>query len=597
MLILNKQKVEKPIKPTYTESEQVCETKAPVPPGITESKRKLLLKRYHMFIKIKQPSKASMVSGILVIFSLWFSIFFPTLLTGQNTGDIDPELLGSRQNVAPVELDGRILFKVSGSSSFPALQRAATIMKRIEKAAKNPSVSADSVKIIPGEGRQLIYAGDEFIMNVYDIDAASEGLKPLILAELICDKIAKAINSYRFERSRPALVKKSIHALGAAILMTAILFLILWLTRRFRIRLEKRIQTGVSSLEDKSFRLIRSKQLWMAFRVFFKTLKIIIIIVIIAATLQYILGLFPATNRVANYILGLFMDPLTKMGKGFLGFLPSLAFLIVIYFVTRYLLRLIKLLFAGIQDGGIIISNFDPEWAMPTFKIMRLVVIVFALVVAFPYIPGSGTSAFKGISVFIGVLFSLGSSSFISNIIAGYSMTYRRAFKKGDRIQIGDVIGYVEDQKLLITRLRSVKNEEIVIPNSTMLSSNIVNYSTKARTAGLILHTTVGIGYETPWRQVDAMLKSAADRTEGLLKQPPPFVLKQSLGDFAVNYEINVYCDDASMIPFYYSLLHQNILDVFNENNVQIMTPAYEGDPEIPKVVPKDQWDTPLASG
>jgi small-conductance mechanosensitive channel len=440
----------------------------------------------------------------------------------------------------------------------------------------------------------IIFAGDEFIMNVYDFDAESEGITPYILAELISKKTISAIKSYRYERSRSALVKKSFHALGAAVLTASILLVLLWLTRRLRTGLEKRIQSGVSSLEDKSFRLIRSQNLWKAFRGFFKALKIIIFILIIAVFLQYILGLFPGTNRVADYTLGLFLDPLIKIGKGFVRFLPSLAFLIVIYFVTRYLLRLLKLLFTGIQDGGMKISSFDPEWAMPTYKILRVGVIVFALVIAFPYIPGSGTSAFKGISVFIGVLFSLGSSSFISNIIAGYSMTYRGAFRKGDRIKVGDVSGFVEEQKLLVTRLRSYKNEEIVIPNSTMLSSNIVNYSTKAKDIGLILHTMVGIGYETPWRQVDAMLKEAADRTEGLLKDPPPFVLKHSLGDFAVNYEINAYCNDAFNMYFIYNILHQNILDVFNENNVQIMTPAYEGDPEIPKVVPKDQWDVPL---
>jgi len=147
----------------------------------------------------------------------------------------------------------------------------------------------------------------------------------------------------------------------------------------------------------------------------------------------------------------------------------------------------------------------------------------------------------------------------------------------------------------MVTRLRTQKNEEIVIPNSILLNSQITNFSRKAKDLGLILHTTVGIGYETPWRQVDAMLKLAADRTEGLLKEPKPYVLKQSLGDFAVTYEINAYCRDATKVQYYYSILHQNILDVFNENNVQIMTPAYEGDPEVPKVVPRDQWDTPLA--
>ncbi|MBL0005984.1 MAG: mechanosensitive ion channel [Saprospiraceae bacterium] len=209
--------------------------------------------------------------------------------------------------------------------------------------------------------------------------------------------------------------------------------------------------------------------------------------------------------------------------------------------------------------------------------------------------PGSSSGAFQGISVFLGVLFSLGSSSFISNVVAGYSMTYRRAFKKGDRIQVNDMNGYVEEQSLMVTRLRSVKNEEIVIPNSIMLSSSLTNFSVRAKTMGLIIHTTVGIGYETPWRQVEAMLKEAADRTEGLLKDPPPFVLQKELGDFAIVYEINAYCNDVNKMYLYYNALHQNILDLFNENNIQIMTPAYEGDPDTPKVVPKEQWNTPLA--
>jgi small-conductance mechanosensitive channel len=175
-------------------------------------------------------------------------------------------------------------------------------------------------------------------------------------------------------------------------------------------------------------------------------------------------------------------------------------------------------------------------------------------------------------------------------------MTYRRAFKKGDLIKAGEHIGFVEEQQILVTRLRSFKNEEIVIPSSVLLNSNILNYSRRTKESGVILHTKVGIGYETPWRQVDAMLRLAAERTGGLLKEPAPFVLKESLGDFAVNYEINAYCHDTSNILFIYNSLHQNILDVFNENDVQIMTPAYMKDPEIPKVVPKDKWNIPLKS-
>jgi small-conductance mechanosensitive channel len=208
----------------------------------------------------------------------------------------------------------------------------------------------------------------------------------------------------------------------------------------------------------------------------------------------------------------------------------------------------------------------------------------------YPHVPGSESPAFKGISIFLGVLFSLGSSSAISNIIAGYTMTYRRAFKVGERIKVDDITGDVTDIRLLVTHLRTIKNEEIIIPNSKILNSDIVNYTTYARERGLILHTTVGIGYEVPWRQVEAMLMLAAERTPRILKDPKPFVLQKSLGDFAVTYELNVYIDDPHGMAQIYSELHKNVLDAFNEYGVQIMTPAYEGDPDQLKVVPKDQW-------
>jgi small-conductance mechanosensitive channel len=205
------------------------------------------------------------------------------------------------------------------------------------------------------------------------------------------------------------------------------------------------------------------------------------------------------------------------------------------------------------------------------------------VVVAYPYIPGSRSAAFQGVSIFIGVIFSLGSSSLIANLIAGYSMTYRRAFRVGDRIQVGDVTGDVMESGLMVTRIRTVKNEEVVVPNSTILSNHIVNYSTLAKQEGLILYTTVGIGYETPWRQVEAMLIMAAERTPGLRKEPPPFVRQTNLGDFCVTYEINAHCDDPQAMARLYTDLHRNILDVFNEYGVQIMTPAYESDPEQPR--------------
>ncbi|MFZ4463965.1 MAG: mechanosensitive ion channel family protein [Bacteroidales bacterium] len=524
----------------------------------------------------------------------WFNLFLPICVNAQTASDIENEFSDENQLVAPVKVDGKVLFKVRGISSYTADQRALAISTRIIKVAADTTITTDSLKILADKDLHQIFCGETLIMNVYEMDAKLEKISRGMLAEAKKNKIIETIKSYRNDRSVDSLVSKSVHALIAAALLILIMIGLLWLIKKINIRIQERYKTSINSVDDKSFNLIKSDQLWKAFQIVFRTLKVIIIVVVLAVFLQYILSLFPWTNNIAAYTLELILNPILIITKNFVKFLPSLAFLVVIFIITRYLLKLIKLFFTGIGQGAIEIKDFDPDWAIPTYNILRIVIIAFAVIIAYPYIPGSESMAFKGVSVFIGLLFSLGSSSFISNVIAGYSLTYRGAYKIGDRIKVGETVGIVIEQKLLATRLRSLKNEVIIIPNFVLLNSNIVNYNSKAKELGLILHTTVGIGYETPWRQVDAMLKLAADRTSGLLKKPEPFVLKQSLGDFAVNYEINAYCNDVPNIQFHYNELHQHILDVFNENNVQIMTPAYEDDPEIPKVVPKDQWNTPL---
>jgi small-conductance mechanosensitive channel len=284
------------------------------------------------------------------------------------------------------------------------------------------------------------------------------------------------------------------------------------------------------------------------------------------------------------------------MGRELLAQIPNLIFLVIVVVLARWMIRLIRLFFDAVDRGSVSLSGFEPDWAKPTYKIVRLVIIAFAVVVAYPYIPGSSTAAFKGVSLFAGVVLSLGSSSIISNLLAGFTMTYRRTFRVGDRVRIGDVVGDVLDIRLQVTHVRTPKNEEVVVPNSVILGSAVTNYSSLAGSRGLILHTTVGIGYETPWRQVEAMLVLAAERTPGMLREPAPFVLQRALGDFCITYELNAFCDRADRMAFLYAGLHRSILDVFNEYGVQIMTPAYEGDPEQPKVVPREQWYTAPAA-
>jgi small-conductance mechanosensitive channel len=423
-----------------------------------------------------------------------------------------------------------------------------------------------------------------------DADARVEGVERRVLAQAYAARIGDAIDTFRRDRRADVLARHALSALGGAIVLGLVLWFAHWIVRRLQDTLRRRYQARVQDVHIQSFQIVRAEQLWRLLSALLRLGWAIVVLVGVYVYLQNVLPRFPWTRSIGNRLSAIVVDPLRTMATGVISEIPDIVFLVILVLVTRYLLKLIRLFFGSVAGGTVTLANFDPDWAWPTYRLLRLLVIAFAVVVAYPYIPGSGSDAFKGVSLLIGVIFSLGSSSLISNAIAGYSMTYRRAFRVGDRVKIGEHVGNVEQMRLMVTHLRTPKNEEIVVPNSVILSTEVVNYSTLARDHGLILHTTVGIGYETPWRQVEAMLLDAAARTPGLMQQPQPFVLQKALGDFCVTYEVNVYCSDPQAMARLYTALHQNILDIFNEYGVQIMTPAYEGDPEEPKVVPKSKW-------
>jgi small-conductance mechanosensitive channel len=507
--------------------------------------------------------------------------------TSSITSEIDATTDVAR---AAVTLDGEVLFRVHGVTAYPAEQRAHTIGERIKAIAADRSVSTNTLRVVEAGDRSNLLAGDRVVVSVFDADAKLEGVSRQQLVEVIRRKVAEAIASYRHDRSARVLWVNTVYALSATLAAALLLFALRRAFRRLDSVTERRFKPRIEVLELRSRQLIQAQQLRAMLDGLIKTLRVLSVLVIVYVYLNLVLGLYPWTRPLAQRLFSIVLDPVRTMGTALLVALPNLVFIALLMIVTRYALKLIRLFFAGIDQATITVSSFDREWAWPTYKIVRLLVILLSIVVAYPYIPGSESEAFKGISIFLGVIFSLGSSSFISNMIAGYTMIYRRAYKVGDRILVNDISGDVVEMRLLVTHLRTIKNEEIVVPNSLILNSHVINYSTLAKSRGLILHTTVGIGYETSWRQVETMLRLAAERTPGLLKEPPPFVLQKSLGDFAVTYELNVYCDNPQGMAQLYTALHQNILDAFNEYGVQIMTPAYEGDPEAPKVVPRDQW-------
>jgi len=493
-------------------------------------------------------------------------------------------------DLAAVTLDGEVLFQVPGVTAYPAAERAQAIRQRIEAIAADRSIAIDSLRVVEMEDRSKIVADDRLVVAFVEFDAAAEGISRQILAEQARIRIAAAIASYRKERSPRVLLIRTAYALGATVGFVLLLLLFRGAFQRLDALAERRLRFHVKRLEARSHQLIQAQQLIRAVHGLLKFLGILSVLAAAYVYAHLVLSLYPWTRPMAMRLFEMLLNPFGAVVMGILDALPNLAFVAIVAVVTRYVLKVMRLYFSGLGHGTIALAGFDREWALPTYKIARWLIIAFALVVAYPYIPGSGSEAFKGVSIFLGVVISLGSSSVIANLIAGYAMIYRRAFKVGDRILVKDLTGDVTDIRLMVTHLRTVKNEEIVVPNSEILNSYVINYSTLARSRGLILHTTVGIGYETPWRQVEAMLRLAAERTPGLLKEPAPFVLQKSLGDFAVTYELNAYCDDPTRMAPLYTSIHQNVLDVFNEHGVQIMTPAYEGDPDVPKVVRKDQW-------
>ena len=254
---------------------------------------------------------------------------------------------------------------------------------------------------------------------------------------------------------------------------------------------------------------------------------------------------------------------------------PKFSFIAVIVVVAYYVVKFVKFIFAEIAKETITLPGFYSEWAEPTYKIARFLILAFTLAVVFPYLPGSKSPAFQGVSIFLGLLLSLGSSSAVANVVAGIVLTYTRALKVGDRIQIGETVGDVTEKTLMVTRIRTIKNVDIAIPNAMVLNSHILNFSSSANAQGLILHTSVTIGYDAPWRQIHQLLRDAADATSKILKDPKPFVLQTSLDDFYVSYQLNAYTDQSAVMTRTNSDLHQNIQDKFNEAGVEIMSPHY----------------------
>ena len=428
-----------------------------------------------------------------------------------------------------------------------------------------------------------------FLLLPGDVDPARGGTLDELAART-ARVLELALVEARDQRRPTVIVEGMLRAIG----LTAGLLLVFGLTRSLRRRLEAlAIETAKprsAAFQFRGFHFLEGDAVYVATR---RVIRLVTWGVYVFASyfwLSFVLRGFPYTRPWGEQLNGFLLDLGRTVFLAIVGAVPGLVFVVVIVLVTRFLVRLVRLFFAAVEEGRVDVPDTVREVAVPTRKVATVVVWIFALIMAYPYLPGSQSEAFKGVSVLVGLMVSLGSTALVGQVVSGFMLMYSRSVRAGDYVRAGDVEGWVTTLGLMTTRVRSIKGEEIVIPKGTLAGMVIKHYSRTADPNGLVVHTGVTIGYDTPWRQVEGLLLLAAERTPGLKREPLPWVLKRALTDFYVDYELNAYIEDPNKRIPVLSALHASVLDTFNEYGVQITSPNYVSDPETVKVVPREKW-------
>ncbi|MEQ1796181.1 MAG: mechanosensitive ion channel domain-containing protein [Nitrospira sp.] len=477
---------------------------------------------------------------------------------------------------APVVFADETLFTLYDSlGPFTPQVRAQAVAERLAVLARDPFTRIYPVTATDRESTSELVYGEMVVMTVTDRDAQPTGTIRQELAKDYAQRIKTALAKFREQVTAQALMIDA----GLALLDTLILVVLLVLFHKTFPKLYAKIEawrgTAIHAIKIQRVELLSADQIAAGLTGLAKAIRVAAVLVLLYVYLTTVLGIFPWTRGISAALFGAVLSTLSTIGQAFATYAPNVISIVIIVIVTRYIIKLISLLFTGIERGAITFAEFQRDWAQPTYKIVRFLVIVFAAIAIFPYIPGSQSEGFRGISVFLGLLLSLGSAVSISNIIAGVVLTYMHPFRIGDRVKVADTIGDVIEKGLLVTRIRTIKNVDVTIPNSLVLSNHLINFSSSAKNLGLILHTSVTIGYDAPWKTVHELLIAAARATTHILQKPEPFVLQTSLDDFYVTYEINAYTDQANLMATIYAELHQHIQDTFNEAGVEIMSPHY----------------------
>lgn len=476
----------------------------------------------------------------------------------------------------PVVVENDTLFYLYAKrGGYTPQQRAKIISSEILKLGKRFNLHPDSLYIESSDIVTDLMYGDKVIVSFTDQDGLWENCTRDQLAAAKRIIVIEELKAIQAEYGLWQLGKRILYFIFVIVGQYLLFKLTNWLFKKLKVRIQKLKDTKLKPISIQEYELLDTQRQVNLLIFLASLLRYLFMLLQLVLTVPMLFAIFPQTKNLAYQLLSYIWSPIKDILQGIVEYIPNLFTIFVIYYAVKYLIKLVHYLANEVHSERLKIGGFYPDWAIPTFHIVRFLLYAFMIAMIYPYLPGSDSGVFQGISVFVGLIGALGSSTVIGNIIAGLVITYMRPFKLGDRIKLNDTTGNVVEKTPLVTRIRTPKNEVVTIPNSFIMSSHTVNFSQSAREHGLIIHSEVTIGYDAPWRQVHQLLIEAALNTPGVVDDPRPFVLETSLSDWYPVYQVNAYIKEADRLAQIYSDLHQNIQDRFNEAGVEIMSPHY----------------------
>ena len=500
----------------------------------------------------------------------------PSITNSSTTNEKEIEKLRNKMRGRPIVFEKDTLYYLYTSyGPYDIDTRVKYVEEKLKELYNDPYFVADSIKIKPAGDYLSVMYNDKTITGISMVDALWENSSQTELAQRYANIIKNTIVKYKEQNS----LKSVLIRLAELLLVLFIAFILVWAINRLFDFLKKITLNSehrfLTSIRIRNYDFIKKPGIVKALVKLLAILRIVFLLFLLITIIPLIFDIFPSTQYLSKIIVQWISEPIKNVGIAIIGYLPHLFYIVIIAVITRYVLKILRFFALEIERGILKIKGFHPEWAHTTYVLARMMLWVLALVIMFPHLPGSDSDAFKGISVFLGVLISLGSSSSISNAIAGIVISYMRPFQVGDWIKSGEIIGAVIEKNALVTRLKTINNEDITIPNSAILSGATMNFTSIGKEIGLALNVQVKVRYDYSDNLVEELLIEAALKTNGISPKPHPYIFQISLSELNAVYELNAYTFHPENIYFIKSDLTKNIQSTFRQANIEIFSTQY----------------------